>query len=72
MIALRLIPQATKIEGGRWRPEVLIAHESGDQSVWGTSSVASHAEAFALAQRLVATALAVEEPAMLELPPSWK
>jgi hypothetical protein len=71
MTALRLIPRATRIEGGRWRPEVLIAHASGDQSVFCGHTAASHAEALALARRLISTA-SVEEPTMLELPPAWR
>jgi hypothetical protein len=72
MTTLKLIPRATKTEGGRWRPEVLIAHESGDQSVWGAASVASHDTALESARRLVASALA-EAPIEMELSrPVWK
>jgi hypothetical protein len=63
-----LKPRVARLENGRWRPEIVIAHESGDQSVWGASSVATHNEALARAQRLIATASAAE-PVTFEVVP---
>jgi hypothetical protein len=71
MTALRLIPRATEIEGGRWRPEVLIAHESGDQNVFCGHTAPTHAEALALAQRLVEAAT-VEPVPIFEVPLPWR
>jgi hypothetical protein len=72
MTALRLIPRATRIEGGRWRPEVLIAHASGDQSVFCGHTAASHDAALALAQRLAAAASTQEPVTMEVVPPAWR
>jgi hypothetical protein len=71
MTDLRLVPRATKIEGGRWRPEVLITHESGDQNVFRGGVAATHSEALEAARRLVAAA-SVEQPVEVEVPAAWK
>jgi hypothetical protein len=71
MTPLKLTPRATKTEGGRWRPEVLIAHESGDQNVFRGSIAPTHALALEAAQRLVAAAT-VEPVPIFEVPLPWK
>jgi hypothetical protein len=71
MIDLKLFPRATKIEGGRWRPEVLITHESGDQNVFRGGVVATHALALEAAERLVAAGT-VEEVPIFEVPLPWR
>jgi hypothetical protein len=71
MIALRLTPRATRIEGGGWRPEVLIEHASGDQSVFHGHSAPSQNAALEVALRLAATAMA-GKPVTFEVPFPWK
>jgi hypothetical protein len=72
MTDLRLFPRVKALGNGKFRPEVRIVDPS-----WGTESVfcggvaASHDAALEAAQRLVAAALVVEEPAF-ETPPAWK
>jgi hypothetical protein len=57
---------------GRYRAEIVIADRWGGENVFRGGVAASHAEALALAQRLVAAA-SVEEPVTIELPfPAWK
>jgi hypothetical protein len=72
MTDLRLIPRATKIEGGRWRPEVLVCDSWGGENVFLGGGVATHAEALEAARRLIST-VSVAEPVTFEVvPPAWR
>jgi hypothetical protein len=71
MTDLRLVPRATKIEGGRWRPEVLVYDSWGGENVFRGGLAASQDAALEAAQRLIVAA-AVEPVTRVELPPAWK
>jgi hypothetical protein len=71
MTDLRLVPRATKIEGGRWRPEVLVCDSWGGESVFLGGVAASHGEALEAAQRLIEAA-SVEPVSIFEVPLPWK
>jgi hypothetical protein len=73
MTDLRLFPRVKALGNGKFRPEVRIVDPGyGTEDVFlGTQSVASHAEALALAERLIVAAT-VEEPITFEVPLPWK
>jgi hypothetical protein len=67
-----LMPRVARLENGRYRAEVAILHPWGGENVFLGGVAASHAEALALARRLISTA-SVEEPVTIEVvPPAWR
>jgi hypothetical protein len=73
MTDLKLVPRVKALGNGKFRPEVRIIDPGyGTEDVFlGTQSVATHAAAFALAQRLIVVAT-VEPVTIVELPAPWK
>ena len=66
-----LRPRVARLVDGRYRAEVVIAHESGAENVFRGRAAQTHAEALEAARRLIEAASVAEEP-VFETPPAWK
>jgi hypothetical protein len=66
-----LKPRVARLENG-WRPEVVIADLWGNESVFCGHTAPTHAEALALARRLISTATVEEPPVEVEVREAWR